>query len=100
MIANWIGVIIGALGLAFALYEYFQRVRVESVVKDTLQRLAGKMRVVYSNAYWADLHFRNIGFMYLEPEPDLKHIRREAFDGARDAAACARQLALEHSTIR
>jgi hypothetical protein len=38
--------------------------------------------------------------MYLEAEPDLKRIRREALDGARDAPACTRQLALVHSKIR
>lgn len=100
MIVNWIGIVIGVLGLAFAAYQHSQRARVESVVRDTLRRLAGEMRVVFSNANWADLHFRNIGFMYLEAEPDLKRIRREALDGARDAPACTRQLALVHSKIR
>jgi hypothetical protein len=73
--ANWIGVVIGIIGLGFAAYEYYQRTRVEAVVKDTLRRLAGEMRVVFSNANWADVHLRNIGFLYLEAEPDLKRIR-------------------------
>ena len=100
MTVNWIGIAIGIIGIAFAVYERRERAKVEAVVKDTLRRLAGEMRVMFSNANWADIHLRNIGFIYLEAEPDLKRIRREAFDGARDAAACARQLGLAHSKIR
>jgi hypothetical protein len=98
--ANWIGVVIGILGLLFAVYERLQRVKVETIIRDTLRRLAGEVKVVFSNANWADTHLRNIGYLFAEASPDLGRIRTEAFDGARDAAACARQLGLAHSQIR
>ena len=72
----------------------------ETVVRDTLRRLAGEIRVVFSNATWADDHFRAIGHKFVEATPDLMAIKRNAVDGARDSAACARQLALVHSKIR
>ena len=100
MIANWIGIIITIISTAFAVYEYRQRVRVESVVRDTLQRLAGEMRVVFSNAKWTNDHLRTVGHLFNESSPDLTKIKNEVFDAARDAASCARQLALEHSKIR
>jgi hypothetical protein len=100
MSTNWIGPVIGFIGLVFAVYQYYQRTRVESVVRDTLRRLAGEIRVVFSNANWADLHFRNIGRSFIEADLNLIRIRQEALDGARDAAACARQLGLVHSKIR
>src|ERR1035438_1701445 len=100
MLANWIGVIIGIVSVAFAIYEGLQRARMEAVVRDTLQRLAGEMRVVFSNANWTNQHLRNVGHLFIEEKLDLIKIRHEVFDAARDAAACARQLALEHSKIR
>jgi hypothetical protein len=98
--ADWIGVLVGITGLGFALYEHRQRTRVEDIVRDTLRRLAGDVEVIYSNAYWADLHFRNIGYRLTEREADVMAIKKEVLDGARDAAACARQLGLAHSRIR
>jgi hypothetical protein len=100
MIGTWIGVIIGVISIAFALYERSQRIRVESVVKDTLRRLAGEMRVIYSNANWTNLHLRNVGHSFAGDNPDLNRIKMETFDAARDAASCARQLSLAHSKIR
>ena len=97
---TWSGVAIGVVGIAFALYEYRKRTRVESIVKDALRRLAGAMRVVHSNAKWADAHLRNVGFSFAEATPDLNKIRRETFDAARDATACARQLGIVHLQIR
>ena len=98
--STWIGAIIGAIGLAFAYYQYQKRAKLESVVQDALRRLAGDMRVLFSNASWADLHFRKIGYMLTQANPDLIPIKQEALDGARDSAACARQLTLAHSKIR
>jgi len=72
----------------------------EAVVRDTLQRLAGEMRVVFSNGNWTNQHLRTVGHLFIEENLDLVKIRHEVFDAARDAAACARQLALEHSKIR
>jgi hypothetical protein len=102
MIATWIGGIFGIMSLAFAVYEHRQRTRLESVVRDTLRRLAGEMRVLYSNAEWADIHLRHVGYLFTEASPDLNQIKikRETFDAARDATACARQLGLVHSHIR
>jgi hypothetical protein len=97
---SWVGPVIGILGLAFAVYQYRQRARVESVVKDTLRRLAGVMRVVHPNANWVDSHLRIVGHLFAEASPDLTRIRRETFDAARDATACSRQLVLAHSQIR
>lgn len=97
---NWIGLLIGIIGLIFAFYEHRQRTKVENVLRDILRRLAGEVRVVFSNANWADTHFRNIGHLFAEATPDLTVIRRRVLDGARDAAACARQLGLTHSQIR
>jgi hypothetical protein len=99
-VVNWAGAIIGMIGLVFAVQQYRERTRVEAVIKDTLRRLAGEIKVVYSNAHWAELHSRNIGFIFAEENPDLKQIKLEAFDCARDTAACARQLGLAHSKIR
>jgi hypothetical protein len=73
---------------------------VETVVRNILRRLAGEVRVVFSNANWADMHFRNIGYLLAEETADLTMVRKRVLDGARDAAACARQLGLAHSQIR
>jgi hypothetical protein len=100
MMATWIGIIIGVISVAFALYERRQRTRVESVVRDTLRRLAGEMRVIYSNAEWTNLHLRNVGHSFNGANPDLDRIKLETFDAARDATACVRQLGLVHSQIR
>jgi|SRR6185437_10093883 len=98
--ANWIGVVIGVVSILFALNERRERTKAEHVVRDTLRRLAGEVKVVFSNANWADIHFRKIGYLLAEPTLDLNGIRRQVLDGARDAAACARQLGLAHSEIR
>lgn len=98
--AAWSGVVIGVVGIAFAIYERRQRIRVESVVRNTLRRLAGVMRVVHSNAKWTDTHLRNVGHSFSQATPDLTRIQIETFDAARDAAACARQLGLVHSQIQ
>jgi len=98
--ANWIGVAIGFIALLFAVYEYRQRTKVERIVRNLLRGVAGSVRVVYANANWADIHFRNIGYMFVEDPPDLSNIRKQVVDGARDAAACARQLGLAHLQIR
>jgi hypothetical protein len=97
---NWVGVAIGFIALLFAVYEYRRRTRVETIVRNTLRRLAGEVRVVYSNAKWADQHLRVIGHQFAENTPDLTKIRHQAVDGGRDAAVCARQVALVHSQIR
>src|ERR1700733_13277418 len=97
---TWIGVVIGVAGLFFAIYEWRQREKLESVVRDMLRRLAGDIRVIHSNAHWTDSHLRNIGHTFSDAEPDFHRIRRESFDAARDATACARQLGLVHSKIR
>jgi len=100
MIANWVSILIGAIGLVFAAYEYRQRTKMESVVRDALRRLAGEMRVIYSNASWTNQHLRTVGHLFTQANPTLDTIRRETFDAARDAAACARQLSLAHLQIR
>lgn len=100
MIATWLGTIVGVISIAFGIYERRQRIRVESVVRDTLRRLAGEMRVVHSNAKWVDSHLRKVGHSFAGPNPDLDRIKVATFDAARDAAACARQLGLVHSQIR
>ena len=97
---EWIGVGIGIAAFIFAVYERQQRTRVEKVVRDTLRSVAGSIRVVFANANWADSHLRKIGNLFTEPTPDLKAIRQKAFDAARDATACARQLGIAHSQIR
>jgi hypothetical protein len=98
--ADWIAVLIGLAGLGFAYYEHQKRTKVETVVRNALRRLAGDVKVVFSNANWSDVHFRNIGYMFIEDPPNLTNIRRQVVDGPRDAAACARQLGLIHSQIR
>jgi hypothetical protein len=100
MIGTWLGVIVGVISIAFAIYERSQRIRVESVVRNTLRRLAGEMRVVYSNATWVDTHLRNVGHQFATATPDLNKVKLETFDAARDATACTRQLALVHSQIK
>ena len=100
MIVNWLGVVIGILGIGFAFYERRQRTKMESVVGDTLRRLAGDIRVIFSNANWTDQHLRTVGHLFAEANPDFTRIRRETFDAARDAASCARTIgpcALESS---
>jgi hypothetical protein len=106
-VADWMGVLIGIAGLIigvisliFAYYQYAQRIRVEKVVRDMLRGVAGGVRVVFANANWADTHLRKIGYFFTEANPDLTAIRQKAFDAARDATACARQLALTHLQIR
>jgi hypothetical protein len=80
MIATWLGIIITIISTAFAVYEYRQRTRVESVVRDTLRRLAGEMRVVFSNAKWTNDHLRTVGHLFNEASPDLTKIKNEVFD--------------------
>lgn len=98
--ATGISTIVGILGFVFAVYQHRQRTEVESVIKDTLRRLAGLMRVVHSNANWIDIHLRNVGYTFIEANPNFNLIKAETFDAARDATACARQLGLVHSHIR
>jgi len=100
ILPTWIGPLIGLIGLAFAAYQYHKRTKLETVVRNTLRRLAGEVNVIYSNASWANGHFRNIARMFTEADPDLPTIKRAAVDGARDVTACARQLALAHSQIK
>jgi hypothetical protein len=100
MISNWIGVVVGVVGLGFAFYQHRQRIKMELVVRDTLQRLAGEIRVIFSNANWANQHLRRVGHLFIEPNPALSAIEKETFDAARDATACARQLSIMHSRIR
>ena len=92
--------VVGIIGLIFAVYEHWQRTKVEHILRDTLRRLAGVVRVVFSNANWADTHFRNIGSLLTDATPDLTSIRKRVLDGARDSASCARQLSILHSHIR
>jgi hypothetical protein len=99
-IPNWTGSIIGIVSISFAVYQYRQRARVESVVRDTLRRLAGLLRVVHSNAHWTDTHLRNVGHLFIQGSPDLTRIKAEIFDAARDATACTRQLGFVHSQIQ
>jgi hypothetical protein len=96
----WIGPLIGLIGLAFAVYQYRKRARLETVTKNALRRLAGEVNVVYSNAHWANAHLRNMAKLFTEANPDLPTIKKIAVDGARDATTCARQLALVHSQIK
>jgi hypothetical protein len=106
--ANWISAVlhflnnekIAFIALLFALYEYRKRTRVETVVRNTLRRLAGDIKVVYQNAAWSEAHVRTSGNLFAEDTPDLLKIRKQVFEGARDAATCARQLSLVHSQIR
>lgn len=98
--ANWIGAVISLASLVFAIYERAQRKKVEAIIRDTLQRLAGEVSVVYSNANWTDIHLRNIVKFFTLDAPDLAAIKVQAADGARDAAACSRQLSMVHSHIR
>jgi hypothetical protein len=97
---DWISVILGAASVVFALYEWRKRVKLEKVVRDTLSRLAGDVRVTSSNARWADQHIRSIAKSLAEVQPDLPEIRKRAIDCARDATACVRQLSLIHSHVR
>ena len=107
--ANWISAVlhflsnekIASIALVFAVYEYQKRARVETVVRNTLRRLAGDIKVVYSDANWAETHFRAIGYLFTEETtPDLTVIRKRVLDGARDSTACSRLLANIHSQIR
>jgi hypothetical protein len=100
VIVNVLGILVGLLGLGYAVYEHSQRTKMESVVRDTPRRLAGDMWVIFSNANRVNQHLRNVGHMYIEAEPNLTKIKREIFDAARDAASCARQLSLAHSKIQ
>jgi len=82
--ANWIGVAIGVIGvvitcvaLRFAIDERRQRIKVETVVRNTLRRLAGEVKVVYQNANWAEVHFRVSGNSFAEDTPDLIKIRKQ-----------------------
>lgn len=86
--------------MLFAIYERRQRTKVETVVRNTLRRLAGDIKVVYSDAHWAETHFRAIGYLFTDANPDLTVVRRRVLDGARDSAACSRLLANIHSQIR
>ena len=95
-----IGNVLTLLGLAFALYERRQRTKMESVVRETLRRLAGEMRVMFSNANWTNQHLRRVGHLFNEADPNLNVIRQETFDAARDAATCARQVSFMHSQIQ
>ena len=102
-LAEWIalaGAVIGVGGIVFAIYEHRQRAKVESVVRDNLRRLAGVVKVVFSNANWTDLHLRKLGDLVAQTPPDLNAIRQKVFLGARDSAACSRQLSLVHTQIR
>lgn len=95
-----IGLVIGVAGLVQAHNQSKARARVETVTRDTLRRLAGDIRVIYSNARWADIHSRKIGYLFTEENPDAKQIKTEALDCARDTAACARLLGFVHSKIQ
>jgi hypothetical protein len=95
-----LGVLIGLAGLLYAIYERKQRTTVEAVIRESLRGLAGTINVLFSNANWADTHFRAIGYLFTEANPDLTGIRKRVLDGARDSAACARQLGLAHLQIR
>lgn len=97
---TWIGVVVSAFGVLIALYEWKQRSKAESVMRDTLRRLAGDIQVVFSNAHWTDVHCRNIAKSLTELNANLAVITQEAVDAARDSTACARQLGLVHSRIR
>ena len=67
MIVNLLSMLIGVLGLGFAFYQHRQRTRMESVVKDTLRRLAGDIRVIYSNATGRTSTFAALGVCLLKP---------------------------------
>jgi hypothetical protein len=95
-----ISVVITCVALGFAIYERQERTKVETVVRNTLRRLAGDIKVVYQDANWAENHFRRIGYLFTEATPDLTDIRKKVLDGARDSAACSRLLAVIHSQIR
>ena len=98
MIVNWLGVVIGILGIGFAFYECRQRTKMESVVVDTLRRLAGDIRVIFSNANWTDQHLRTVGHLSLKPirillETDEKHLTVKTGD----ADSCQERLGLTYS---
>jgi len=99
-LGTWIGVAIGIIGLVFALYERHERAKIETAIREHLRRLAGNISVMYSNANWSDIHYRHIGSGLSEDIPNLVIIKKEAFDGARDAASCKRQLWILHSHLQ
>lgn len=99
-VGTWLGVLLAIAGIAFAVYQHSQRIRVEKVSRDTLRRLAGTIRVIHLSANWADSHLRNAGKLLAEVYPELPAVKKEIVDGCRDATACARQLAIAHSQIR
>jgi hypothetical protein len=97
---TWISALVGIAGLIFAYIQYQQRIRVENILRNSLRRLAGTVRVIAWNAKWADDHLRSIAHSLGDEPLDLRKIRRDAVDGARDATACARLLGIAHSQIQ
>jgi hypothetical protein len=107
MIGTWLGVALGVFAIAFAVYQWREalherakRVNMENAVREHLARLSGSISVMYENANWSDVHYRNIGANLSDDVPNLVIVKRQAFDGARDAAACARQLSIVHTYLR
>jgi hypothetical protein len=105
---NWISAVlqflnnekIAFVALLFAIYERRERTRVETIVRNTLRRLAGDIKVVYQNAHWSESHVRTTANLFAEDTADLAKIKKQVAEGSRDAAACERQLSLVHSQIR
>ena len=48
------------LGFGFAIFEYFQRKRLEQFTKSTLHGIAGNLAKIHQSTGWADNHFRQI----------------------------------------
>jgi hypothetical protein len=87
-----ISIAVGVIGLTLAFYQYRQRVRVETILRDNLRRLAGEVSVMYSNARWSEGHMVGTAHLFVDSNPDLTAIRKHVADGVRDATACSRQV--------
>lgn len=57
---NYITGAITVLAFAFAIYEYFQRKKLEQFTKSTLQAVAGNLAKVQQSTGWADANFQGI----------------------------------------
>jgi hypothetical protein len=91
---------LGIAGLLYAQWQCHERAKLEAVVKDTFQRLAGDIRTISQNALGADAHFCEIAIELSKAEPNLELLREKLVFELRDGAASARQLSLFHSRLK